>query len=79
MKIQDFRQANLREMSENKNKIVHTFGALAELGYEVANKGNFLETIRTSLHLARRRICGYMAMPLTMIPASIAIRTVFFI
>ena len=51
MKIQDFRQPNLREMSENKNKIVHTFGALAELGYEVANKGNFLETIRTSLHL----------------------------
>ena len=51
LKIQDFRQPNLREMSENKNKIVHTFGALAELGYEVANKGNFLETIRTSLHL----------------------------
>ncbi len=38
-------------MAENKNKIVHTFGALAELGYEVANKGNFQETIRTSLHL----------------------------
>ncbi len=51
MKIQDFRQVNLREVAENKNKIVHTFGALAELGYEVANKGNFQETIRTSLHL----------------------------
>jgi HD-GYP domain-containing protein (c-di-GMP phosphodiesterase class II) len=38
-------------VAENKNKIVHTFGALAELGYEVANKGNFQETIRTSLHL----------------------------
>ncbi len=51
MKIQDFRQVNLRQVAENKNKIVHTFGALAELGYEVANKGNFQETIRTSLHL----------------------------
>ena len=51
MKIQDFRQVNLREVAENKNKIVHTFGALAELGYEVVNKGNFQETIRTSLHL----------------------------
>lgn len=51
LKIQDFRHANLREMSENKNKLVHTFGALAELGHEVANKSNFQETIRTSLHL----------------------------
>jgi HD-GYP domain-containing protein (c-di-GMP phosphodiesterase class II) len=51
LKIQDFRQVNLRQVAENKNKIVHTFGALAELGYEVANKGNFQETIRTSLHL----------------------------
>jgi HD-GYP domain-containing protein (c-di-GMP phosphodiesterase class II) len=51
LKIQDFRQVNLREVAENKNKIVHAFGALAELGYEVANKGNFQETIRTSLHL----------------------------
>ena len=51
MKIQDFRQVNFRQVAENKNKIVHAFGALAELGYEVANKGNFQETIRTSLHL----------------------------
>ncbi len=38
-------------MSENKNKLIHTFGALADLGQEVANKSNFQETIRTSLHL----------------------------
>ena len=38
-------------MSENKNKLVHTFGALAELGCEVANKNSFQETIKTSLHL----------------------------
>ena len=38
-------------MSENKNKLIHTFGALADLGQEVANKNNFQETIRTSLHL----------------------------
>lgn len=38
-------------MSENKHKLIHTFGALAELGQEVANKNNFQETIRTSLHL----------------------------
>ena len=36
---------------ENKNKLVHTFGALAELGHEVASRGSFQETIRTSLHL----------------------------
>ncbi|MBC7900769.1 MAG: HD domain-containing protein [Saprospiraceae bacterium] len=38
-------------MAENRNKLVHTFGALADLGQEVANKNNFQETIRTSLHL----------------------------
>lgn len=37
--------------NENRSKLVHTFGALAELGHEVANKADFQETIRTSLHL----------------------------
>ncbi len=36
---------------ENHQKLIHTFGALAELGYEVAHKQNFQEMIRTSLHL----------------------------
>jgi HD-GYP domain-containing protein (c-di-GMP phosphodiesterase class II) len=38
-------------MAENQQKLIHTFGALAELGYEVAHKRNFQEMIRTSLHL----------------------------
>lgn len=38
-------------MLENQNKLIHTFGALAELGHEVAHKQNFQEMIRTSLHL----------------------------
>lgn len=33
------------------NKLIHAFGALAELGQEVTNKNSFQETIRTSLHL----------------------------
>ena len=36
---------------ENQNKLIHTFGALAELGSEVTLKQNFQEMIRTSLHL----------------------------
>jgi HD-GYP domain-containing protein (c-di-GMP phosphodiesterase class II) len=36
---------------ENQQKLIHTFGALAELGQEVAHKRNFQEMIRTSLHL----------------------------
>ena len=38
-------------MTENPYKFVHTFGALADLGEEVAHKRNFQEMIRTSLHL----------------------------
>jgi HD-GYP domain-containing protein (c-di-GMP phosphodiesterase class II) len=38
-------------MLENQQKLIHTFGALAELGHEVAQKQNFQEMIRTSLHL----------------------------
>ncbi len=38
-------------MAENQQKLIHTFGALAELGQEISQKNNFQETIRTSLHL----------------------------
>jgi len=36
---------------EPERKLIHAFGALAELGQEVINKNSFQETIRTSLHL----------------------------
>ena len=51
MKIQDFKAANFKQMSESRSKLVHTFGALAELGQEVASRNDFHETMRTSLHL----------------------------
>ncbi len=38
-------------MTESKSKLIHTFGALAELGQEVASRNDFHETMRTSLHL----------------------------
>ncbi len=38
-------------MTEHDSKLIHAFGALAELGHEITNKNNFQETIRTSLHL----------------------------
>lgn len=38
-------------MQEEPQKLIHIFGALAELGQEIANKSNFQDTIRTSLHL----------------------------
>ena len=38
-------------MPEHEHKLIHAFGALAELGQEITNKNNFQETIRTSLHL----------------------------
>ena len=38
-------------MTETKSKLIHTFGALAEIGQEVANQKDFHETMRTSLHL----------------------------
>lgn len=37
-------------MSDN-SKLIHAFGALAELGQEITNKNSFQETVRTSLHL----------------------------
>ncbi len=36
---------------EENSKLIHAFGALAELGHEITNRNNFQETIRTSLHL----------------------------
>ena len=38
-------------MPEHDHKLIHAFGALAELGHEITNKNNFQETVRTSLHL----------------------------
>lgn len=38
-------------MTEHSHKLIHAFGALAELGQEITNKNNFQETIRTSLHM----------------------------
>ena len=38
-------------MTEHSHKLIHAFGALAELGHEITNKNNFQETIRTSLHM----------------------------
>ncbi len=51
LNIEDFHFPNLKGIAEKRNKLVHTFGALAELGHEVASRSNFQETIRTSLHL----------------------------
>ncbi|HVQ55276.1 MAG TPA: HD-GYP domain-containing protein [Pyrinomonadaceae bacterium] len=51
MRIQDFKTADIKRMAEERHKLVHTFGALAELGQEVSSKPNFHETMRTSLHL----------------------------
>jgi len=51
VKIQDFKTSNFNRLAEERTKLVHTFGALAELGQEVSNKQNFHETVRTSLHL----------------------------
>src|SRR3954447_20195894 len=36
---------------QDDRKLIHAFGALAELGQEITNKNSFQETIRTSLHL----------------------------
>src|SRR5262245_45126547 len=38
-------------MEPSTQKIIHAFGALADLGQEVANTGDFTEMVRTSLHL----------------------------
>ncbi len=38
-------------MEPTSQKLVHTFAALADLGQEIANTGEFNEMVRTSLHL----------------------------
>lgn len=38
-------------MEPNTQKLIHSFGALADLGQEVADAGDFMEMVRTSLHL----------------------------
>lgn len=38
-------------MQPSTQKLVHTFAALADLGQEIANPGDFKDMVRTSLHL----------------------------
>jgi HD-GYP domain-containing protein (c-di-GMP phosphodiesterase class II) len=38
-------------MADETTKIIHTFGAMAELGQEITSRSSFQETVRTSLHL----------------------------
>ena len=51
MKTKEIDTLSPRGDAETKSKIVHAFGALADLGAEVANRNSFHDTIRTSLHL----------------------------
>lgn len=38
-------------MESNTQKLIHSFGALADLGQEIADSGDFMDMVRTSLHL----------------------------
>jgi HD-GYP domain-containing protein (c-di-GMP phosphodiesterase class II) len=38
-------------MEPSTQKLIHTFGALADLGQEIAGRGDFNEMVRTSMHL----------------------------
>jgi HD-GYP domain-containing protein (c-di-GMP phosphodiesterase class II) len=38
-------------MEPSTHKLIHTFGALADLGQEIASTGDFNEMVRTSMHL----------------------------
>jgi len=38
-------------MESSTKKLIHTFGALADLGQEIANTSEFNEMVRTSLHM----------------------------
>lgn len=38
-------------MERSNQQLIHTFGALADLGQEVANPGDFSEMVQTSMHL----------------------------
>lgn len=51
MKIHEFKLSDLERLPENNSKLIHSFGALADLGQEVLNRNTFQDTIRTSLHL----------------------------
>ncbi len=51
MKDLNYKQPRINPLAAERGKLIHTFGALAELGQEVSNRQGFHETIRTSLHL----------------------------
>ena len=38
-------------MDQSNQQLIHTFGALADLGQEVANTGDFKDMVQTSMHL----------------------------
>src|SRR5919205_3153505 len=38
-------------MEPSTQKLIYTFGALADLGQEIAGTGDFTEMVRTSMHL----------------------------
>jgi len=38
-------------MEQSNQQLIHTFGALADLGQEVANTGDFTQMVQTSMHL----------------------------
>src|SRR6476619_279540 len=38
-------------MEPATQKLIHTFGALADLGQEIAGTGDFNEMVRTSMHM----------------------------
>jgi HD-GYP domain-containing protein (c-di-GMP phosphodiesterase class II) len=38
-------------MKSSTQKLIHSFGALADLGQQIADSGDFMEMVRTSLHL----------------------------
>lgn len=38
-------------MDQSNQQLIHTFGALADLGQEVANTGDFNQMVQTSMHL----------------------------
>jgi len=42
---------NQFSMESNTQKLIHSFSALADLGQEIADSGDFIEMVRTSLHL----------------------------
>ncbi len=41
----------MRSMETNTQRLIHTFSALADLGQEIANTGDFEEMLRASFHL----------------------------